>query len=129
MNTHMEDTLSRHFGLILIPGDTPEDQIFEAVYERLTAFMADENDPDQEYQFDYFVELDDYPPEEVGQIVFTPAELAEQFGKLEIESIVTPEYVWLESALDWDDADWQQQAQELFTRYPDVVGVKFLYHM
>ncbi len=49
--------MTRYYALVLVPGDadTPEEEACEAAAELLYPYMRSEDDPEGDYQFDWFL--------------------------------------------------------------------------
>jgi hypothetical protein len=112
--------MSRYFALVLVPGDTPEDQITETAFEALVPFMQDDDEPDKDFKFDYMIELEDYDAEEVGQFIWKVSDLP--LDELEIEAILTPDG-------DWHEVEDDDEAREVLEQYSDAIGVKYVLHI
>ena len=125
--------MSRYHALVLVPGDarTPVDEACEAAAQLLYPFMRSEDDPDGDFEFDWFLQPDDFNELNDGiQPIWRAGEIVERFAELEVEAILTPDGRWhgAEAGQLWDDEEWVEKARHLLQLNQDCLALRHLLH-
>ena len=113
--------------LILIPGDTPEEDQISTANQLIELFMQD----DSPVKINFYIEAPEAA--EPGERYRWPvARLPKSLEKLEFESLITPNGTWYDSADTptgiWDDPVWIGQVRKLLKRYPDAIALRYRAH-
>src|SRR5215210_205515 len=103
--------MTRYYALVLVPGaaDTPQERSCEAAAKFLYPYMRSENDPGDDYRFDWFLQPDDpLAPDDGGRLIWRAGDILERLAELEVEAILTPDGRWhaAEAGQLWGDEAW-----------------------
>jgi hypothetical protein len=125
--------MSRYHALVLVPGDasTPVEEACEAAAELLYPFMRSEDDPDGDYEFDWFLQPNDLDdPDDRVRLIWRAGDIVERFAELEVEAIVTPDGRWHEAEAGqlWDDEEWIEKAHHLLQQHLDCLALRHVLH-
>ncbi len=124
--------MTRYYGLVLVPEETPEEDVYDVAAELLYPHMRDEDDPEGDYNFDWFLQPDDLTDddEELAQYVRRVPDVIERFPELEVEAIITPDGQWYgsESGVP-DDDEWVAKARQLLNSHRGCLALKHLFHV
>ncbi len=125
--------MSSYHALVLVPGGAGPsvEQACEAAAELLYPFMRSEDDPDGDYEFDWFLQPDDLDdPDDGIQPIWRAGDIVERFAELEVEAILTPEGRWYgaEAGQLWDDEEWVEKARHLLQKHRECLALRHLLH-
>ena len=125
--------MTRYYALVLVPGDadTPEEEACEAAAELLYPYMRSEDDPEADYQFDWFLQPDDLTePDDEERLIWRAGDIVERFAELEVEAIVTPDGRWHGSQAEmWDDEAWVARARRILGQHQDCLALRHVLHI
>ena len=125
--------MSRYYALALVPGDadTPEEEACEAAAELLYPYMRSEDDPEGDYQFDWFLQPDDLTePDDGVRLIWRAGDIVERFPELEVEAILTPDGRWHGSqAAVWDDEAWVARARQILRQHQECLALRHVLHI
>ena len=120
--------MSRYYALVLVPGDTPEEEACEAAAELLYPYMRSEDDPAGDHEFDWFLQ-----PDELGddtQSIWRAGDIVERFPELQVEAILTPDGRWHGSEAEvWDDEAWVARARRILRQNQECLALRHLLHI
>lgn len=123
--------MTRYYGLVLVPRDTPEEAIYDAAAELLDPNMRSEEE-ERSYAFDWYLQPDDLADdeEELAQYVWRAGDIIERFPELEIETIVTPDGQWHHSKSGVpNDNEWVEEARQVLQEHSECLALKHLFHI
>ena len=125
--------MTRYHALVLVPGGagTPVDEACQAAAQLLYPFMRSEDDPDGDFEFDWFLQPDDLDdPDDDVQLIWRAGDIVRQFAELEVEAILTPDGRWHEAEAGqlWDDEEWVEKARHLLRRNQDYLALRHVLH-
>jgi hypothetical protein len=103
----------------------------EAAAELLYPFMRSEDDPDGDFEFDWFLQPDDLSEADDDDPLMWPvSDIVERFPELEVEAILTSDGRWhgTEAGQLWDDEEWVQKARRLLQRHRDCLALRHVLH-
>jgi hypothetical protein len=114
--------------LILIPGDTAEEDHISTANQLIELFMQD----DSPVKVNFYIEA--HEAAEPGERYrWHVSKLPKSLEKLEIESVITPDGNWYDSADTptgiWDDPVWIGRVRKLLKRYPDAIALRYRVHV
>jgi hypothetical protein len=126
--------MTRYHILVLVPGDTPEDQACDTAAALLAPYMRDDCKPEAEFKFDYALD-----PEEIAALsddadrrdIWRVREITGRLAELQIEAILTLDGQWHESEAGelWDDEAWLARARDVLSRLPqDSLALRHVLH-
>ena len=125
--------MTRYYALVLVPGDadTPEEEACEAAAELLYPYMRSEDDPEGDYQFDWFLQPDDLTePDDGVQLIWRAGDTVERFAELEVEAILTPDGRWHGSEAEvWDDEAWVARARRILRQHEGCLALRHVLHI
>ncbi len=125
--------MTRYYALVLVPGDadTPEEEACEAAAELLYPYVRSEDDPEADYQFDWFLQPDDLTePDDEDRLIWRAGDIVERFPELEVEAILTPDGRWHGSqAAVWDDEAWVARARGILRQHQDCLALRHVLHI
>jgi hypothetical protein len=125
--------MTRYYALVLVPGDadTPEEEACEAAAELLYPYMRSEDDPEADYQFDWFLQPDDLTePDDDERLIWRAGGIVERFPELEVEVIVTSDGRWHGSQAEmWDDEAWVARARWLLRQHQECLALRHVLHI
>src|SRR3712207_447639 len=125
--------MTRYYALVLVPGDahTPEEEACEAAADLLFPYMRSEDDPEADYNFDWFLQPDDISVlEDDDPLIWPAGEIVERFPELQVEAILTPDGRWHGSqAAVWDDEAWVARAREILREHPECLALRHVLHI
>ena len=84
--------MTRYHALVLVSGDadTPQEVACEAAAELLFPYMRSDDDPEADYQFDWFLQPDDITePGDDDRLIWRAGDIVERFAELQVEAILT----------------------------------------
>ncbi len=123
----------RYYALVLVPGDadTPEEEACEAAAELLFPYMRAEDDPEADYQFDWFLQPDDLgEPDDGTRLIWRAGDIVERFAELEVEAILTPDGRWHGSEAEvWDDEAWVARARRILRQHHECLALRHVLHI
>ncbi|MDP8946924.1 MAG: hypothetical protein M3N09_02315, partial [Actinomycetota bacterium] len=70
--------MTRYYALVLVPGaaDTPEEEACKAAAELLYPYMRSEDDPEGDFQFDWFLQPDELSePDDGVQLIWRAGDI------------------------------------------------------
>ncbi len=124
--------MSRYYALVLVPNDTPEEEACEAAAELLFPYMRSEDDPEGDYQFDWFLQPDDLTePDDDVRLIWRAGDIVERFAELEVEAIITPDGRWhgSEAGQLWDDEAWVARARRILRQHEECLALRHMLHI
>jgi hypothetical protein len=126
--------MSRYHALVLVPGDacSPVEEACQAAAELLYPFMRSEDEPDGDYELDWFLQPDDLDVPNGGVRPIRPAgDIVERFPELQVEAILTPDGRWHETEAGrlWDDEEWVQKARRLLQEHRECLALRHVLHI
>jgi hypothetical protein len=125
--------MTRYYALVLVPGDadTPEEEACEAAAELLYPYMRSEDDPEADYEFDWFLQPDDIgEPDDDIQWIWRAGNIAERFPELQVEAILTPDGRWHGSEAEvWDDERWVARARQILSQHQECLALRHVLHI
>ena len=125
--------MTRYYALVLVPGDadTPEEEACEAAAELLYPYMRSEDDPEADYQFDWFLQPDDLTePDDDVRLIWRAGDIVERFAELQVEAILTPDGRWHGSQAEiWDDEAWVARARQILRQHQDCLALRHVLHI
>jgi hypothetical protein len=125
--------MTRYYALVLVPGDadTPEEEACEAAAELLFPYMRSEDDPEADYQFDWFLQPDDLSePGDDDRLIWPAGDIVEEFPELQVEAILTPDGRWHGSQADvWDDEAWVARARQILRQHQQCLALRHVLHI
>ncbi len=125
--------MTRYYALVLVSGDadTPEEEACEAAAELLYPYMRSEDDPEADYQFDWFLQPDDITePDDDDRLIWFASDIVERFPELKAEAIVTPDGRWHGSQADmWDDEVWVARARQILLQHQECLALRHVLHI
>jgi hypothetical protein len=125
--------MTRYYALVLVPGDadTPDEEACEAAAELLYPFMRSEDDPEVDYQFDWFLQPDDLgEPDDDERLIWPAGDIVERFAELQVEAILTPEGRWHGSEAEvWDDEAWVARARQILREHQECLALRHVLHI
>jgi hypothetical protein len=125
--------MTRYYALVLVPGDadTPEEEACEAAAELLYPYMRSEDDPEADYEFDWFLQPDDIgEPDDDIQWIWRAGDIVERFPELQVEAIVTPDGRWHGSEAEvWDDEAWVARARQILRQHQECLALRHVLHI
>lgn len=90
--------------------------------------MRSEDDPEGDYQFDWFLQPDDISEPGV-QLIWRAGDIVERFAELEVEVILTPDGRWHGSQAEmWTDEVWVARARRILRQHEDCLALKHVLH-
>jgi hypothetical protein len=127
--------MTRYHVLVLVPGDTPEDEACDAASALLSPYMRDDREPEAGFKFDYALD-----PEEIAALsddagrrdIWRVREVAGRLAELQVEAILTPDGRWYETEPGelWDDEAWLARASKILQRQPqDYLALRHVLHI
>ena len=125
--------MTRYYALVLVPGDgdTPEEEACEAAAELLYPYMRSEDDPEADYQFDWFLQPDDLTePDDDVRLIWRAGDIVERFAELQVEAILTPDGRWHGSQAEiWDDEAWVARARQILRQHQECLALRHVLHI
>jgi hypothetical protein len=125
--------MTRYYALVLVPGDadTPEEEACEAAAELHYPYMRSEDDPEGDYQFDWFLQPDDLTePDDGDRLIWRAGDIVGRFPGLEVEVIITPDGRWQGSqAAVWDDEAWVERARRILRQHQGCLALRHVLHI
>ncbi len=125
--------MSRFYALVLIPGDTPEEEAGDAALDLLYPYMQGASDGTEEFKFDYML-----GPEEIAalskddgvQNVSPVSEIVDTLADLQVEAIVAPDGTWHEAEPGemWDDPAWIERGRRVLEQHGDCLALRHVLH-
>ncbi len=125
--------MTRYYALVLVPGDadTSEEEACEDAAELLYPYMRSEDDPEADYQFDWFLQPDDITePHDDNRLIWPAGDIVERFAELQVEAILTPDGRWHGSEAEvWDDEVWVERAREILRQHQECLALRHVLHI
>ena len=125
--------MTRYYALVLVPGDadTPQEEACKAAAELLYPFMRSEDDPEADYQFDWFLQPDDLgEPDDDERLIWPAGDIVERLAELQVEAILTPEGRWHGSEAEvWDDEAWVARARQILRQHQECLALRHVLHI
>ena len=125
--------MTRYHALVLVPGDadTPQEVACEAAAELLFPYMRSDDDPEADYQFDWFLQPDDITePGDDDRLIWRAGDIVERFAELEVEAILTPDGRWHGSEAEvWDDEGWVARARQILRQHQECLALRHVLHI
>jgi hypothetical protein len=114
-----------------MPIHTPEEQACEAAAELLYPYMRSEDDPEGDYQFDWFLQPDDLTESDDDvRLIWRAGDIMERFADLDVEAILTPDGRWHGSEAEvWDDEAWVARACRILRQHQDCLALRHVLHI
>ena len=123
----------RYYALVLVPGDadTPAEEACEAAADLLFPYMRSEDDPEADYNFDWFLQPDDISVlEDDDPLIWPAGDIVERFPELQVEAIVTPDGRFHHSqAAVWDDEAWVARARQILRQHQECLALRHVLHI
>ena len=123
----------RYYALVLVPGDadTPAEEACEAAADLLFPYMRSEDDPEADYNFDWFLQPDDISVlEDDDPLIWPAGDIVERFPELQVEAIVIPNGRWHHSqAAVWDDEAWVARARQILRQHQECLALRHVLHI
>ena len=130
--------MSRYYALVLVPGETPEDEACDAALELLYPYMHTERgEPTKVFKFDYM-----YSPEDIANLtddditdhMWRVSEILEPntLAGLEVEALLTPDGTWYEPddpGQLWDDPAWLKKAKHVLEHHRECLALRHVLHV
>ncbi len=127
--------MTRYHALVLVPGDTPEDEACDAAFRLLAPYMRDDRRPGAAHKFDYALDPDEIAAlgdDEGRRDIWRVSEVMGRLAGLQVEAILTPDGLWHETAPGelWDDDAWLARARDIVRRQPqDCLALRHVLHV
>ena len=125
--------MTRYHALVLVPGDadTPDEEACEAAAELLFPYMRSDDDPEADYQFDWFLQPDDITePGDDERLIWRAGDIVERFAELQVEAILTPDGRWHGSEAEvWDDEAWVARARRILEQHQECLALRHVLHI
>jgi len=129
--------VSRYYALVLVPGETPQEEAGDAALELLYPYMYDSDEPAREHQFDYMYspeDIADLTEDDVTDHMWPVSEILEPdtFTGLQVEAIVAPDGAWHEPddpGQLWDDPAWLAKARHVLEQHRECVALRHVLHI
>lgn len=125
--------MSRFYALVLVPGETPEEEAGDAALELLYPYMQGTSEEPEDFKFDYML-----GPEEIAalseddgvQNIWPVSEIVDTFADLEVEAIVASDGTWheVEPGEMWDDPAWVEPARQVLEQHRDCLALRHVLH-
>jgi hypothetical protein len=123
----------RYYALVLVPGDadTPAEEACEAAADLLFPYMRSEDDPEADFNFDWFLQPDDISVlEDDDPLIWPAGDIVERFPELQVEAIVTPDGRWHHSeAAVWTDEAWVARARQILRQHQECLALRHVLHI
>jgi hypothetical protein len=103
----------------------------EAAAELLYPYMRSEDNPEGDYQFDWFLQPDDLTePDDHVQLIWRAGDIVERFGELQVEAILTPDGRWHGSEAEvWDDDAWVAKVRQILRQHQECLALRHVLHI
>ena len=125
--------MTRYYALVLVPGDadTPEEEACEAAAELLFPHQRSDDDPEADYQFDWFLQPDDLTePGDDVRLIWRAGDIVESFAELQVEAILTPDGRWHGSEAEvWGDEAWVARARQILEQHQECLALRHVLHI
>ena len=125
--------MTRYHALVLVSGDadTPQEVACEAAAELLCPYMRSDDDPEADYQFDWFLQPDDITePGDDDRLIWRAGDIVERFAELQVEAILTPDGRWHGSEAEvWDDEAWVARARRILEQHQECLALRHVLHI
>ena len=123
----------RYYALVLVPGDvdTPAEEACETAADLLFPYMRSEDDPEADYNFDWFLQPDDISVLEDDERLIWPAgDMVERCPELPVEAIVTSDRRFHHSqAAVWEDEAWVARARQILRQHQECLALRHVLHI
>jgi len=125
--------MSRFYALVLVPGETPEEEAEDAALDLLYPYMQGTSEGTEEFKFDYMLgpaELAALSDDGDVQNVWPVSEIVDTLADLQVEAIITPDGSWHEAEPDemWDDPAWLKRARQVLEQHRDCLALRHVLH-
>ncbi len=126
--------MSRYYALVLVPGDTPEEEACEVAAELLYPHMHAPDVPLTEHKFDYMYgpgDIAELTGGDITQHMWRVGEILETLADLEVEAVLTPDGTWHETEAGqlWDDDAWLQKARQVLEQHRESLALRHVLHI
>ena len=125
--------MTRYYALVLVPGDadTPDEEACEAAADLLFPYMRSDDDPEADYNFDWFLQPDDITePGDDERLIWRAGDIVQRFPELQVEAILTPDGRWHGSEADvWDDEVWVERARGILEQHQECLALRHVLHI
>ncbi|CAA9265488.1 MAG: hypothetical protein AVDCRST_MAG26-2540 [uncultured Chloroflexia bacterium] len=125
--------MSRYYALVLIPGDTPEEEAEDAALDLLYPYMQGTSEGPEEFKFDYMLgpaEIAALSDDDSVQNVWPVSEIVDTLADLQLEAIVAPDGTWHEAEPGemWDDPAWVVRVRKVLEQHRDCLALRHVLH-
>lgn len=125
--------MSRYYALVLVPGDTAEDEACNAALDLLYPYMIIGPQTAPTGKFDYVLspeDIADLSDGEISRNVWRAGEISEKLAELEVEALVTPDGRWHETGAGqlWDDGAWLERARRILRQHEHCLALRHVLH-
>lgn len=125
--------MSRFYALVLVPGETPEEEAGDAALELLYPYMQGTSEEPEDFKFDYMLgpeEIASLSEDDGVQNIWPVSEIVDTFADLQVGAIVAPDGTWyeVEPGEMWDDPAWVEQARQVLEQHRDCLALRHVLH-
>ncbi len=129
--------MSRYYALVLVPGETPEEEACDVALDLLHPYMRTDRGAAGDFKFDYVLnpeDIADLADGDATDYVWRVSEILglETLAQLELEAILTPDGRWCEpdeSGQLWDDEAWINKARGVLEQHRECLALRHVLHV